>query len=384
MGTKVRRTIIATLVLVTAVGTASGQVGTVTYLEGSVTVVRDGRRIWEEVDFGFPLEGFDLVETADDGLAELDLEQPGGVHARVMVQPSTSFYVDMEATRTESPSGLELLGGSVELAVRRYGAGFEVRTQTATMGVRGTVFAVSSSIQGDILVTCTEGSVVCSTGQGPALLATPGRAVEARIDDVLRNLTVGGANTDEFRRDWTLDRFDAFQANPMPLFDYYSERYIELREQFHDAYRVLVDRRDVLDKWMREDERGTMGSPMERMRERRAVLPGLMDVRRVLFFLERVYFRAVALTEAAQSRLGDAVLSSGMTVSEFAAMVRDDATILEPRMHEVRYIFKLFADRNDGRLPFDGIENDLETPEDPFGEPFSNPLPFGNSDDSGM
>lgn len=377
-----RRRNAAIVAVALTAGLAFADVGTVTYLQGDVTVVRDGRRIWEEIDFGFPVESFDMVETGQDGLAELLLDRAGGLEARVTVQPETSFYLDVDTRRTDAPGALELLGGSIGLAIGRPGAGFQVRTEAATMGVRGTVFSVATSVQGDILVTCTEGSVACSTDGGPMLLATPERAVEARVGETLRNLTVGGVNDEAFRRDWMLDRLAAFRSQPLPLLDYYAGRYLQLRDRFRDAYRTLMDRRDILDKWMAEDERGVAGSMMERMRERRAILPGLLRMRRVLFFLERVYFRLDTLIGAMDDRIGDARLSTGATVREFAALFRNDAGLLSSRMHEVRYVFKLFADRNDGRLPFDDIGSEMEPMSDPMAEP--NPFPLRNQDPSGM
>lgn len=331
------------------------EVGTIVYIEGEVTVVRDGEKIWEPVDFGFPVESFDLIKTGRDGLVEMQLDQPNGLDARITVQPDTSFYLDVHRRRSGSPSGVELLGGTVSLALKQYGAGFEVRTRSATMGVRGTDFDVTTSVQGDVLVTCTDGAVVCSTDGGPELVATPGQAVEAKVGERLRNLTVGGANIGDFRADWMRERLAAFQSDPLPLINLYARRYIELREGFFDAYRNLMSRRDVLDKWMREDDLGTIGSMMERMRERRAILPGLFEMRRVLFFFERVWFRLDVLLAESSTRLASRQLDVGLTIAELSRQFEDDSALLSSRMDEVRYVFKLFADRNDGRLPFDEI-----------------------------
>lgn len=336
---------------------AFAEVGTIVYIEGEVTVVRDGEKIWEPVDFGFPVESFDLIKTGRDGLVELQLDEPSGLDATITVQPDTSFYLDVDRRRRESPSGVELLGGTVSVALKQYGAGFQVRTREATMGVRGTVFDVATSVQGDVLVTCTEGAVVCSTDGGPELVATPGQAVEARVGERLRNLTIGGANTDAFRADWMLDRLAAFQSDPLPLINLYARRYLELRNDFSEAYRTLMSRRDVLDKWMREDDLGTLGSTMERMRERRAVLPGLFAMRRVLFFFERIWFRLDVLLAEASGQIDGRQLDVGLTVAELARQFEDDSALLASRMDEVRYIFKLFAERNEGRLPFDQIES---------------------------
>lgn len=389
-GFTMTRLLFVPVTLVALAAPLAAEVGSIVYLDGEVEVVRDGERIWQEIDFGFPLESYDLIRTGDNGLVELELDEPAGLTASITVEPNTSFYLDVSAQRTDSPSGVELLGGSVRLALQQYGAGFEVRTEAATMGVRGTVFDVVTSVRGDILVTCEEGAVVCSTDSGPELVATPGRAVEARVGERLRNLTVGGANLESFQREWMRDRLSEFRSTPVPLLNLYAERYFELRTGFAEAYRDLMSRRDVLDKWRQEDRLGSIGTMMERMRERRAVLPGLFRMRRVLFFLERIWFRLDVLLQEAGPELAGRQLGVGVTLGELRRRFENDAGLLTERMDEVRYVFKLFAERNDGRLPFEEIEDPFgDAPrenesDDPFsGDPFSDdPFPIENRDDN--
>jgi hypothetical protein len=51
--------------------------GTITYIEGYVDLYRDGELLdWELVDIGFDIQEFDLIETGDDGLVEIEVKLP--------------------------------------------------------------------------------------------------------------------------------------------------------------------------------------------------------------------------------------------------------------------------------------------------------------------
>ena len=53
-------------------------VGEIVYLEGIVDVKRGGELLdWTTVDIGTPIERYDLIETGDDGFAEIELDSPG-------------------------------------------------------------------------------------------------------------------------------------------------------------------------------------------------------------------------------------------------------------------------------------------------------------------
>lgn len=78
-------------------GFAKDVSGTISYLEGTVDVYRNGELLdWSMVDIGFTVEMYDLIETGDDGLVSLDLSMPSGSGVSITVQPNTSFYFVME------------------------------------------------------------------------------------------------------------------------------------------------------------------------------------------------------------------------------------------------------------------------------------------------
>ena len=54
---------------------ADDKVGSVAYLEGELSVVRDGEEV-TGISTGSALQNFDLVRTSADGLAELDINAP--------------------------------------------------------------------------------------------------------------------------------------------------------------------------------------------------------------------------------------------------------------------------------------------------------------------
>jgi ferric-dicitrate binding protein FerR (iron transport regulator) len=76
---------------------------------------------------------------------------------------------------------VELLAGRLNFQIDKMAgsSGFEVRTQAAVMGVRGTTFSVITAPQGEILVTTREGRVEVSDSEGSVSYAQPGQVVEA-------------------------------------------------------------------------------------------------------------------------------------------------------------------------------------------------------------
>lgn len=336
---------------------ADDVIGTVTYLEGYPEVIRNGTEVVDWVDFGFEVENYDKVETDDISLVEIEIEPSTGIDATITVQPSTVFYFDISNLRGEQSGGVELLGGSVGVVARRLvgTSKLDVRTSSAVMGVRGTTFSVTTAINGDILVTTTEGSVECTPAEGQPRFAVPGQAVEQTIDGTFRNIDIEGVDAATFQRSWFKERVQAFDANAPRVIRYYGQRYLEQREQFAAAYRALLAERDIIDKWITEDEEGRIGTRMDVMREKREIVGELMAVRGSLFLFERTFYRLAQMAPYARGEVLTMRVAPGVTAQQLFQTVADDREVFSRRMSIVRYVMKLYALRNDGVMPFMGV-----------------------------
>lgn len=344
-------------------------IGEISYLEGGLRVVRNGKHLTRGVTFGFNVEQLDQFTTGSDGYAEVNVFPSTGVSGTVKIQPNTSFYFDLSNLREGKGGTLEMLAGSVGLSVKKLAgrSRMEVRTRGAVMGVRGTTFQVFIAVNGDILVSCEEGKVECQDDSGDVLYAAPGRVVERTEDAVFRNIPVAIGDLDEFRKNWNAEKIEAFKANAGRVLKYYSERYLELRDKFIEEFGDLLMRRDILDKWIKEDQEGRIGSTAARMREKKAIFGKLADIRKVLFIFEKIYYRVLELHGYYQEGYGRGLIRPGLTAAGFFNMFQEDRETLLDYMSDVRYVMKLYAKRNGGELPFDAF-SDFSDEDDFFGD----------------
>ena len=162
---------------------AQVKIGEAVYLEGDVSVVRNASALdASAVTIGMPIDNFDFMKTGDDGNAQIEVTSPRVPSATVTVSPGTQFTFELSIISSHQHSTFNLISGSFALKVSKLTSmqDLDVQTENTAMGVRGTEFAVSTSISADVLVTCSSGEVVCTAEDGTQYQAVPGTAVENR------------------------------------------------------------------------------------------------------------------------------------------------------------------------------------------------------------
>ena len=70
---------IALLLAVALTASAQDVVGRITYLEGTPQIVRDGSVVYDTVDFGFPVENFDAVQTDEESSLQIEINPSTGI-----------------------------------------------------------------------------------------------------------------------------------------------------------------------------------------------------------------------------------------------------------------------------------------------------------------
>jgi hypothetical protein len=337
------------------------EIGEVIYIEGGIDVSRDGNLLDEYIDFGFFVENYDYMKSDAEGYVEIAIEPSTGIDGTIRVMPKSVFYFEISSLRQEQSGSIELLTGSVACRIKKLSgsSGFEVRTQDAIMGVRGTEFTVDSSSDGSILVACSSGEVECSGTDGNSVFAVPGTVVEKSAGEMFRAIPVAVSDFDTFRKEWHAEKIEVLKTGAHQFIDDYVIRYSRLKESFDVAYADLMAERDTLLKWAEEDGSGAIGSKMELMREKKKIIGPLMDLKKSLYILERVYFRLLELEEYHEQGYGRGTLSKGYTTRDFFRDFNKDTAVFERRMDNVRYAMKLYAIRNEGSLPMGGIAGEM-------------------------
>lgn len=374
-----RRLLIVALILTAATASfaqAQRPFGSIDYAEGSATLVRAGKSLGE-ANIGDTILPDDMIRTAGDGLVIINLDRSTGMRGNLTIKPRTVIYIRLQPNAAGPKSTIDLISGQIgsKLAKLSGNPTFNVSTGTVAMGVRGTAFNVATSVNGSILIICTEGEVVSTDGS--ATLSVPaGRAVEKKGSARLRLIPVAISSPETFERQWISEEIEAFRANAPRAMADYEKRYSDLLGRFQTAFDPL-QKSEILSKWIREDMAGVRLVPNDpaTMREKREIIGPILEVRKILFIFERIYYRLLELEGIISGTpMERTVLRPGLTTGDFIRRVRAEAPSLERRMYLFRYAEKLYGMRNIGGagLPGSGGSDDFFGSDDDF---------FGSGDD---
>jgi len=343
--------------------TAQAEIGAIAYMEEGVEIDRNRETIpaWD-VFIGMGVENYDLMRTDGTGYAEVELDSPRSAPSIVKISPNTSFYFEMNKIGRDDTTTIGLITGSLSVKVAKLSGrqNVEVATESALMGVRGTDFDVTLSPGGDILVTAEEGRVSCIDDSGQELFAEPGRVVEKRPGELFREVPVAVSDLETFQREWYAERLEVFKSNALGAIKFYAGRYLRLKSRFDSAYGDLQGNTQILRKWYEEDRHGRIGGRMESMREKKELIGELLELRKILYMFERVYFRLIELEGYYREGYGRGQIEPGLSSAAFFNRFNREKRELGEKMAELRYITKLYAKRNDGNFPTDLFEQGEE------------------------
>jgi hypothetical protein len=120
------------------------EIGTVASIDGTAEIGRDGT--WTVAAVGAPVHANDLLRTGKPGHMRVVFEDDTVLTLGESSELSVSEHA-FEPTKGEARSLIDLVSGTVNAVVSDYyrnpNAAYEVKTKTATAGVRGTEFVVS-------------------------------------------------------------------------------------------------------------------------------------------------------------------------------------------------------------------------------------------------
>ncbi len=323
--------------------------GRLTYIEGEVQLIRDGRiRDALDLTIGTPLMEMDVIQTGSDGYAEIELNQPSGTAVRV--RENTAYYIEVEPeTGGATTTRMKVLSGTVEVAVGRMSRGsrLDVVTRSATFGVRGTQFDVITAPDESSLLGVREGRVAVSAGQQQQV-AEAGQAVQSVPDQPLRQEVVPGGDFDAYYARWQELRMTVFK-NGAPVFvQAYIKRYLDTVDSFDRAYKDLMRHRPRLEEAL------SGNSPLGAdIRLRQEVSPALISMRSVLPLFEDTVYRLRDLRRYHEQGIGRTTVGSVNSGEFFAGFARRENELIG-RLAEVRTVFSLYNQverRSFGGLP---------------------------------
>lgn len=333
---------------------AADTIGEITYLEGTVQVVRDEESLDTKlVKEGLALENLDLLKVGADGQLEVRITSPAAPPATLRVGPRTQFSIEIGKVGTKQQTTLDLVAGSVSMKVARLTGtqGMRVQTEAAVLGVRGTDFTVTAPASGDLLVTCDEGEVECTDGKGTTLLAGAGWAIEQPLGGVLARLDVSAATQlEQVRRQW-LERQDALlESDPLKLVRFHAMVFDARLRQFDRQFARMRRWQATLDSWKDEHRTGIVGRVLLAVIERRKLEADLQRTRVTLFLLERTWVRLLELKEYCEERGISGCIGFLRPSTAFFDRLERQHGLIEWRRARVRFWARLYLLQNDGIL----------------------------------
>lgn len=331
--------------------------GTVSFVENTVSVVRAGKPIKAPVDIGDDMFPDDMIKTAGDSYLVIELDKSTGMSGTLTIKQGSVVYLRLSPDATKPRSTIELIAGQVgsKLAKISGSPSFQVSTESAVMGVRGTSFSVTTAVDGSILVTCTEGLVAANDGT-MSVDVPAGKAAEKKPAERLRLVPVAVSSMEQFEQGWLAQAVEAFRADPARALRDYEKRYTDLSARFATAFDPL-QRSEVLSKWLREEAEGKAPASRsaEVLQEKKAIIGTLLEVRKVLFIFERIYYRLVELSDLVAGTPAERQeLRPGLTVGDFLRKLKAEAQALERRVNLFRQAERLYALRNEGSADLPG------------------------------
>ena len=355
MGTEddVRRSVLLLVIGLCLAGAAwADEVGTIVFVEGFPDLVRDGRTSSEIVDFGFRVENFDYFQTDDRSSFEIELDRGSGIDATIIVDPDTQFYLEVSAFESEQTGAIELLTGSITTRARELigTSRLEVRTETTVAGVRGTTFSVTTAVGGELLVSAEEGLVEVTYDDRQTLFASPGEAVEI-VGDENRASTVRYQVGSDVVGPWRQERLERFRARAPVVLELTGRGYRRARDTFVESLMALMERRDVIDRWIEQDERSERLRPADRIaraQEAARIAADLLRVRRSARRYESILVRLDRMEPAVQSFAADVEIADGFTAADLYVEIDQERRVMAERLASVRYTLKLYETRRGG------------------------------------
>lgn len=136
---------------------AAAPAAKVTFIKGSVELQRSGNDKWSALRKGAGLSDGDTIRTAKG--ARVELLFTGGSKVRLGAKSRLKIDETRFVKKTRAKVGLKLWVGRIWANVAKSAGKFEVKTDNAVAGVRGTSFAVFAALDASAVVRVYAGSV---------------------------------------------------------------------------------------------------------------------------------------------------------------------------------------------------------------------------------
>ncbi len=337
-----------TLLLVTTfIISAESATGIISYLEGSVQVSRNGRYLSPgNVDIGLKIEASDTIETGSDGYVEVEMNAPSAGSV-VKVRSDSSFYFESSpqgASRRETI--FQMLRGSLSLKVGRLSSreSYKVQSDSAVMAVRGTEFNVDMSTDRSVLVTVPEGRVESKSGR-TTIMAQPGTVAAVDNNAQISSIRIAPEDINLYRQYWQGLRLDALKINAKLSIQQFSRQWDQQLPRLEAAMAELRTQQVLISLW-EQIIQGTSPVPptADIIRAKRALSPGMLELRAILPVSERTFNTLLGLEKAYRQGFAEGPFQSGnyRDAADFYRSFGRDKDDVRNMLARARYLMRVY------------------------------------------
>lgn len=265
----------------------------ITYLEGTVDISRNGEYLnWSDVDIGTVIENYDLMETGADGYVEIEVTTPVSPAVTLKIQPDTTFYYDTKQVQGSKKTSFQLITGSMGMKVQKLynDSELDINVNSSVMGVRGTEFTITATVDGSTLVTTKEGKVSCKNDTGQEWFSTPGTVCETEGNGKYREVAVPVEKIDAYRDKWMEERIAILRSNLGVSLQHYTGLYNQYYPRFDRAWTALTQKDSVFRKWNQYLQSGVKPSMSDAVLSKQAVSREIIELRAVLPVFQHTFY----------------------------------------------------------------------------------------------
>ncbi|MCL2294964.1 MAG: hypothetical protein FWC36_08895 [Spirochaetes bacterium] len=313
---------------------------------GGSAEIHSGRSITNEsaIDVGFIVREADLVSTGSDGYVELEITSPSNI-VFVKINRNSAFYF---MRKQADAIFLRILSGDAEIRITEAFLDDKVNVSLGKMLLYGgREFGVTLAPEGSVLLTCTEGSVLCRTVLGRQYYIEAGMTLEFLPNRSPRSNEIGSENFPRFRNDWFAERVRLFRLGAFSITRQRIDRYEESAKQFTLFYNELVKFESIFEKY----KNGTEGIARSTiLGDKAKIESAISDMKSIFFRHEELFYSVVESKNLHNQFPIRGALRRRYTIADFMGDFERNYEQMVKKASHTRQMLKIYSKMSDNNF----------------------------------
>lgn len=316
---------------------------TVVSFTGDVAVSRQGEFLNTSLlAEGMQIQPHDILQTGAGGRVELSINTPVSPEISVEVLEQTTLFLEHTLNKQNPETAITLHRGAIrsESAPLVPGASFKVNTSSASMRVMGTSFEVSIGVDGSVLISCSEGQVICTTDDEDSSIE-PGRVFERTPNGQYRLKPLPIQDISWYTVQWQQEKRDLLSQEGVVLLENYANLYLQSAPGFLESWSELSSKQEIFRKWEGIMADGKTMSMGEATRDKIVLSNGIIRLRSRLPVMEHVFYTLFDLTRIMEAEDLDELSDTAKRTLLIYHKRQDE---FSEKLTQARYYYRIFLE----------------------------------------